>query len=89
MKGRFHRPHLTGDQTKSGIYIIPRDVITSRSASNRLVIFDDNYIALMPGECRTLRVQIENADTRGEKSRLILERFNVKNPGQVIVSCSE
>jgi hypothetical protein len=46
-------------------------------------IYDDNYIALMPGERRTLHVTLENADTRGEKPRLILEGYHLSNPGAI------
>ena len=41
------------------------------------VISSDNYIALMPGEVRTIRTEIDNADTRGERPRVIVEGFNV------------
>lgn len=44
------------------------------------VLYSDNYVALMPGERRTLRTELENADTRGEKPRMVVEGFNV---GQV------
>ncbi|MGA9984785.1 MAG: glycoside hydrolase family 2 protein, partial [Acidobacteriaceae bacterium] len=44
-------------------------------------LFDDNYIALMPGERRTLHIQIEDADTRGEHPRLILKGFNLNSSG--------
>jgi Exo-beta-D-glucosaminidase Ig-fold domain/Glycosyl hydrolases family 2/F5/8 type C domain/Glycosyl hydrolases family 2, sugar binding domain len=40
-------------------------------------LFDDNYIALMPGESRTLNITVLNADTRGEKPRLTVEGYNV------------
>jgi Exo-beta-D-glucosaminidase Ig-fold domain/Glycosyl hydrolases family 2/F5/8 type C domain/Glycosyl hydrolases family 2, sugar binding domain len=40
-------------------------------------LYDDNYIALMPGERRTLHVQLEDADTRGERPRVVLYGFNL------------
>lgn len=40
-------------------------------------IYDDNYIALMPGESRTIHIEFEDEDTRGEEPRLMLEGFNV------------
>jgi hypothetical protein len=40
-------------------------------------IYDDNYIALMPGERRTIVTDLENADTRGERPRLIVEGYNL------------
>jgi hypothetical protein len=42
-------------------------------------MFDDNYIALMPHEKRTLHVSVLDADTRGEKPRLVLMGFNLGN----------
>ena len=40
-------------------------------------IYDDNYVALMPGELRTIRVELEDADTRGERPRVVVEGYNV------------
>jgi len=42
------------------------------------VIYSDNYIALMPGERRTIRTELEHADTRGETPRIVVEGFNVR-----------
>jgi hypothetical protein len=28
-------------------------------------LYEDNYVTLMPGETRTLRTELEHADTRG------------------------
>jgi hypothetical protein len=40
-------------------------------------LYNDNYIALMPGERTTIRTELENADTRGERPRIIVEGFNL------------
>ena len=40
-------------------------------------IYSDNYIALMPGERRTIQTELEHADTRGETPRVVVEGFNV------------
>ncbi len=45
-------------------------------------LYSDNYVALMPGERRTIRTEIEHADTRGERPRIVVEGFNV---GEVTV----
>ena len=45
-------------------------------------LFDDNYIALMPGERRTLHATVQDADTRGEKPKVVLYGFNLKNGAQ-------
>jgi len=44
-------------------------------------IYSDNYIALMPGERRTIRTELENADTRGERPRIVVEGFNTGEAG--------
>jgi hypothetical protein len=56
--------HLKAVRSKSGDRILP-------------VLYSDNYISLMPGEKKTIRIQIEDADTRGESPRIVLEGFNV------------
>ena len=37
----------------------------------------DNYIALMPGESKTILVEVQNADTRGEHPRIVLLGYNL------------
>ncbi len=44
-------------------------------------LYSDNYMALMPGERRTIRVELEHADTRGEKPRVVIAGFNT---GEVV-----
>jgi hypothetical protein len=39
---------------------------------------DDNYIALMPGEAQTIRTEVNEADTRGERPRVKVEGYNLK-----------
>jgi hypothetical protein len=43
-------------------------------------LYDDNYIALMPGERKTIHVSLENADTRGESPRILVMDFNDAGP---------
>jgi hypothetical protein len=45
------------------------------------VINSDNYVALMPGESRTIRTEVEDADTRGEQPRIVVEGFNLSETG--------
>lgn len=40
-------------------------------------IFDDGYFALMPGESKVVHTEIREADTRGERAKLLVEGFNV------------
>jgi Exo-beta-D-glucosaminidase Ig-fold domain len=41
--------------------------------------YTDNYIALMPGESRVIRTELENADTRGERPTMVTEGFNIQD----------
>ncbi|MGA3017538.1 MAG: discoidin domain-containing protein [Bryobacteraceae bacterium] len=40
-------------------------------------IYGDNYVWLMPGERRTIRTEVRQADTRGEKPGMDIGGFNV------------
>jgi hypothetical protein len=40
-------------------------------------IFSDNYVSLMPDERRTIRTEVEDADTRGEAPVVVVDGFNV------------
>jgi Exo-beta-D-glucosaminidase Ig-fold domain/Glycosyl hydrolases family 2/F5/8 type C domain len=42
-------------------------------------IYSDNYIALMPGEKRSITTELNHADTRGEKPRIVVGGFNVES----------
>jgi hypothetical protein len=44
------------------------------------VIYSDNYFTLMPEEHRTVRTELNYADTRGESPRIVVGGFNVKAP---------
>jgi hypothetical protein len=51
-----------------------------RSKSSDLIVpalYDDNYIALMPGEKQTVSISLEDADTRGEKPRVRVTGYNL------------
>ncbi len=41
------------------------------------VIYDDNYITLMPNETRIVKTELNQSDTRGEKPRIVVEGFNI------------
>ena len=40
-------------------------------------LYDDNYVAMMPGERKTIHVELQNADTRGERPRILIQGFNL------------
>ncbi len=40
-------------------------------------IYSDNYVALMPGERRVIQTELEDADARGERPKIVVEGFNL------------
>jgi hypothetical protein len=44
-------------------------------------LYEDNYLTLLPGDRRILRTELEQADTRGEQPRIVVEGFNVEGGG--------
>jgi hypothetical protein len=43
------------------------------------VLYEDNYLTLMPGEQRRIRTELDEADTRGERPRIVVDGFNVES----------
>jgi len=53
-------------------------VVREKSGDRILpALFSDNYVTLMPGEHRTIRIDVNAADTRGETPRVVVDGFNV------------
>ena len=53
-------------------------VVREKSGDRILpALYTDNYISLMPGDHRTIHIELKNADTRGENPRVVVEGFNV------------
>jgi len=42
------------------------------------VLYGDNDIALMPGERQTITTEVNDADTRGERPRIVVDGFNLQ-----------
>jgi hypothetical protein len=52
--------------------------IRERSGDRILpVIYDDNYITLMPGEQRIIQTELNHADTRNEHPKIVISGFNI------------
>jgi hypothetical protein len=52
--------------------------VRSRSGDRVLpALWSDNYVSLMPGERRSITVEVEAKDARGEEPRVIVDGFNV------------
>jgi hypothetical protein len=54
-------------------------VVREKSGDRILpVIYNDNYFTLMPGEQRTVQTELNHADTRGERPRMVFSGFNLE-----------
>jgi hypothetical protein len=52
--------------------------VRSRSGDRILPAFySDNFVSLMPGERRSIRTELAQADARGEIPRIVLSGFNL------------
>jgi hypothetical protein len=59
--------------------LMVRVKVVREKSGDRIVpaIYSDNYVALMPGEKRRIRTEVEDADARGEKPTIVAEGFNL------------
>jgi hypothetical protein len=59
--------------------LMVRLVAVRATSADRILpaLYSDNYVALMPGERRQIRTEIEDADARGESPSIVVEGFNV------------
>ncbi|MDZ7260630.1 MAG: discoidin domain-containing protein [candidate division KSB1 bacterium] len=80
MKRKDNRWYLTTDLTnpsKQPALMVRLKVVREKSRERILpVLYSDNYVSLMPGEQRTIRMELEHADTGGEKPLVVIEGFN-------------
>jgi hypothetical protein len=70
------RWHLTAklENTGPSPALMVRVKVVREKTGDRILpaIYSDNYIALMPGESRMLSIEVNEADTRGEKPAVVL-----------------
>ena len=67
------------NSTKTPALMVKLKVIGAKDKERLLpVIFSDNYISLMPGEKKIIKMEMENSDTRGDKPEVITEGINIE-----------
>ncbi len=70
--------------TKHPAMMVRLKVIRNKTGDRILpVIYSENYLFLMPGEERTVRMVLEHADTRGETPDVVVSGFNVKKRNEL------
>ncbi len=66
------------NRSQTPALMVRLSAVRERSGDRILpAIFSENYIALMPGESRTVETECEDRDTRGERPRMVVSGFNV------------
>lgn len=77
--GHWYLATVIKNGTKIPALNIKLQVVGDKNRKRILpVIFNDNYITLMPGEQRIITMEIDNTDTRGEKPVVEMEGLNLK-----------
>jgi hypothetical protein len=77
--GRWFLTTELHNATATPALMVRAKVVREKSGDRILpAIYSDNYIPLMPGERRTIRTELEDADTRGERPRIVVDGFNVE-----------
>jgi hypothetical protein len=65
--------------SKSPAIMIKLKVIRAKTGDRILPVFyHDNFISLLPGETRSIKMEIEDSDTRGEKPSVVISGFNLE-----------
>jgi hypothetical protein len=72
--GRWMLTTTVHNPAKTPVLMVKVKAVREKSGDRILpAIYSDNYIALMPGEQRTIRTEVEDADTRGEPPAIVIE----------------
>jgi hypothetical protein len=59
--------------------LVKLTVVRERSGDRMLpAIYNDNYFTLLPGEQRIIQTELNHADTRGERPRILVRGFNIE-----------
>lgn len=77
--GRWYMKTTLVNRTKYPALLVKLKVVGSKDGRRILpAIYSDNFITIMPGDRRTIDMQVQNSDTRGGKPEVVVEGFNLK-----------
>lgn len=78
-RGRWYIKTTLINRTKYPALLVKLKVVGSKDGRRILpAIYSDNFMTIMPGDRRTIEIQVQNADARGEMPKVLVEGFNVK-----------
>jgi hypothetical protein len=76
--GRWILTTMLHNASRQPALMVRLKAVRAKSGDRILPVFySDNYVSLMPGERRTVRTELTDADARGETPRIVVEGFNV------------
>ena len=76
--GRWILTTMLHNASRQPALMVRLKAVRAKSGDRILPVFySDNYVSLMPGERRTVRTELTDADSRGETPRIVVEGFNV------------
>lgn len=76
---RWHLSTTLENETDQPALLVRLKVVRNNSRDLIApVLYSENYVSLMPGEQKTIRMELNHADTRGERPRVVLSGFNVE-----------
>jgi hypothetical protein len=74
--------HVTTELVNNTHQIVPMvklKVVGDNSGERILpVIYSDNFVTLMPGEKRIIKMEFQEGDTRGEKPEVVVEGYHIE-----------
>ncbi|HEY1219656.1 MAG: discoidin domain-containing protein [Bryobacteraceae bacterium] len=76
--GRWHLSTVLHNDSATPALMVRVRAVREKTGDRILpALYSDNYVALMPGERRTIVTDLDGADARGEKPSVVVEGFNV------------
>ncbi len=77
--GKWFLTAELSNNTKTPALMVRLKVVGDKNKEQILpVIISDNFVSLMPGEKRTVNIEVNNSDTRGNKPQVEIEGVNVE-----------
>jgi hypothetical protein len=79
-QGELWRLTTELENTSAWPALMTRLKVVRATSGDRILpaIYSDNYVTLLPGGRRTIQTELRDADTRGERPRMVVWGFNVE-----------
>jgi hypothetical protein len=76
--GKWYLTTLLINKTKTPALMVKINVVGTKDRERILpVFFSDNYVSLMPGDKRIIKIELDNSDTRGNVPEVKINGINI------------